>query len=177
MKPVVWLRMLLAGASRTSNGMTASRVHARELAPQHVERDVGGESTHALAIGGPLQATDLRAIRRRKADKDETTVFAIRPRIAGDGQRVVRSCSGPSTLRHRLRYRLAHRAVLPDQHRADAEELGIHLIGVSDEAAAEIIRRRRNCRDSSAQEPAGGAFSHAQRSMPRAQQIADYLFQ
>src|ERR1700683_4317182 len=100
MYPVVALRMLLDGASKTSNGIAASRL--QELTPQHVERDVGGKRAHALAIGGPLYAPHFGAIRRCQAEKNQAPLFPVRPPITGDGQRVVRSRPSPRAFRHRL---------------------------------------------------------------------------
>src|ERR1700733_10459783 len=110
MNPVVVLRMLRAPASEILNGMSDSR-DAEQFAAQHIERDVGGERTNALAIGRPLHPTYFRAIRGCQAEKHQANLSAIRARIAGDRQRVIRSSSGASAFRHGLGHRFTNSAM------------------------------------------------------------------
>ena len=94
---------------------------------------------------------------RRDPDVDKAELAPRRdlgPSEAGDAHRDVGSQQLARALGHLLRGLAAHGADLFEQHRIDAEQGGLHVVLVADDAPAEHVARARHVREARAKEPA-----------------------
>ena len=103
-----------------------------------------GEGADALAIAQELPVEDESAGSVGEADVHGAQRNLIAGQIgsggAGDGQRVGGASAAPGAQRHGFGGRPAHRTVLLENLRADAEQLHLHGVAVGEEAAQEIRR-------------------------------------
>src|SRR5215211_5598019 len=114
---------------------------------QHIERSLRRTPANEVSIARQLEPAmlGLNIIRKRNENRPDRFLFSTsaRSRNSGDRQPEVSPNTRANTLRHRLRYRRTHRAVLHQQHRLDAKRFRLHLIRVGYDAANEILRRPR----------------------------------
>ena len=97
----------------------------------------------------------------------------LRAGDAGDRHRHRRAADPLRPLRHLARGRLADRAEVGDGLGLDAQDAGLHLVGVGDDAAAEESAGARLRRDELARQPAGARLGDRQRRLLRVQRLGD----
>src|SRR6185436_6918847 len=102
---------------------------------------------------------------------------AARAGDAGDADADAGAGARANALGHRLRHRLADRAVLRDQRFRHARQLRLRAVAVAHHATLDVVRAAGDVGQPRHQQTAGARFRYRDRELAFAQQIADHRFE